>query len=279
MKFSILIANYNNGKYFRECYDSVMAQEYPNWEAVILDDASTDDSVRVIKNIIKDDRRFRFFENSVNSGVGITKSRLIDLAEGDVCGFVDPDDAITPTAISSSIKNFQEKEVVLTYSVFMSCDENLQPLSPFRTRQVKNNDRCFFNYPIQIAHFVCFDRKVYLQTEKMNTAMKIAEDQDLYLKMYEKGKVKFINEVNYLYRLHSGGISQNDNKQQSYEYFAKVIFLAMKRRNLTEINGRDIPDEYTRSKDIYNLLEYQHSIPYRIKKKISIFAQQIFGSW
>jgi len=279
MKFSILIANYNNGKYFRECYDSVMAQEYPNWEAVILDDASTDDSVRVIKNIIKDDRRFRFFENSVNSGVGITKSRLIDLAEGDVCGFVDPDDAITPTAISSSIKNFQEKEVVLTYSVFMSCDENLQPLSPFRTRQVKNNDRCFFNYPIQIAHFVCFDRKVYLQTEKMNTAMKIAEDQDLYLKMYEKGKVKFINEVNYLYRLHSGGISQNDNKQQSYEYFAKVIFLAMKRRNLTKINGRDIPDEYTRSKDIYNLLEYQHSIPYRIKKKISIFAQQIFGSW
>jgi hypothetical protein len=37
----------------------------------------------------------------------------------------------------------------------------------------------------------------------MNTVMKIAEDQDLYLKMYEKGKVKFINETNYLYRLHS----------------------------------------------------------------------------
>lgn len=277
IKFSILIANYNNGKYFKECYDSIMAQEYENWEAVILDDASTDDSVSVIKNIIGDDSRFRVLENAENSGVGITKSKLIELAEGDICGFVDPDDAITPTAISSSIECFQKNEVVLTYSIFMSCDENLQPLSPFGTRQVKNNDCCFFNYPIQIAHFVCFDRKIYLQTEKMNTAMKISEDQDLYLKMYEKGKVKFINEVNYLYRLHSGGISQNDNKPKSYEYFAKVIFNAMKRRNLKKINGKKVPDQYTSSEEIYALLEYQHSISYRIKKKISIFAQQIFG--
>ncbi len=277
MKFSILIANYNNGKYFKECYDSVMAQEYKDWEAVILDDASTDNSVRIIKDIIGSDSRFRFFENPRNSGVGITKSKLIELAEGEICGFVDPDDAIAPTAISSSINNFRKQDVVLTYSRFMSCDENLQPLTPFKTRQVKNNDRYFFNYPIQIAHFVCFKRKIYLQTEKMNTTMKIAEDQDLYLKMYEKGKVKFINEINYLYRLHSGGISQNDNKPKSYEYFAKVIFNAMKRRELTRINGKKIPDKYTDPKEIYDLLQYQHSISYRVKKKIIIFAQQIFG--
>ncbi len=277
MKFSILIANYNNGKYFKECYDSVMAQEYKDWEAVILDDASTDNSVRIIKDIIGSDSRFRFFENPRNSGVGITKSKLIELAEGEICGFVDPDDAIAPTAISSSINNFRKQDVVLTYSRFMSCDENLQPLTPFKTRQIKNNDRYFFNYPIQIAHFVCFKRKIYLQTEKMNTTMKIAEDQDLYLKMYEKGKVKFINEINYLYRLHSGGISQNDNKPKSYEYFAKVIFNAIKRRELTRINGKKIPDKYTDPKEIYDLLQYQHSISYRVKKKIIIFAQQIFG--
>ncbi len=277
MKFSILIANYNNGKYFKECYDSIMAQEYRDWEAVILDDASTDDSVSVIKNIIGSDNRFRFFENAGNSGVGITKSKLIELADGDICGFVDPDDAITPTAISSSIKNFRKQDVVLTYSRFMSCNDNLQPVSPFVTRQVRNNDHYFFNYPIQIAHFVCFRKKVYRNTEKMNTAMKIAEDRDLYLKMYEKGKVKFINEINYLYRLHSGGISQNDNKSESYEYFAKVIFSAMKRRGLKKINGNKIPDEYTHSREIYSLLEYQHSIPYRIKKKVIIFIQKIFG--
>ncbi len=95
--------------------------------------------------------------------------------------------------------------------------------------------------------------------------------------MYEKGKVKFINETNYLYRLHSGGISQNDNKPKSREYFAKVIFNTMKRRNLTSINGKPVPKEYNSSQEIYSLLEYQNSLSFKIKKKLIIFAQQIFS--
>ncbi|HAO08031.1 MAG TPA: glycosyl transferase family 2 [Chryseobacterium sp.] len=279
MKFSVLIANYNNGKFFKECYDSIIAQDYKNWEAIILDDASTDDSVEVIKKLTGSDERFKIYRNEENSGVGITKSKLIELADGDICGFVDPDDAITPNALSSSIKVFEKnKDVVLTYTKFAKCDENLQPLQvPKIAQQVINNSPYFFNCPVNIVHFVCFRKEVYNQTEKMNTEMKIAEDQDLYLKMYEKGKVKFINEVNYLYRLHSGGISQNDNRPKSREYFAKVIFNTMKRRNLASINNKPVPKEYNSSQEIYSLLEYQNSIAFKIKKKLIIFAQQIFS--
>lgn len=279
MKFSVLIANYNNGKFFKECYDSIIAQDYKNWEAIILDDASTDDSVEVIKKLTGSDERFKIYRNEENSGVGITKSKLIELAAGDICGFVDPDDAITPNSLSSSIKIFQKQQnVVLTYSKFAKCDENLKILEvPKIAQQVINNSPYFFNCPVNIVHFVCFRKEVYNQTEKMNTKMKIAEDQDLYLKMYEKGKVKFINETNYLYRLHSGGISQNDNKPKSREYFAKVIFNTMKRRNLTLINGKPVPKEYNSSQEIYSLLEYQNSIAFKIKKKLIIFAQQIFS--
>lgn len=279
MKFSVLIANYNNGKFFKECYDSIIAQDYKNWEAIILDDASTDDSVEVIKKLTGSDERFKIYRNEENSGVGITKSKLIELAEGDICGFVDPDDAITPNALSSSIKIFQkQRNVVLTYSKFAKCDENLKILEvPKIAQQVINNSPFFFNCPVNIVHFVCFRKSIYNQTEKMNTEMKIAEDQDLYLKMYEKGKVKFINEVNYLYRLHSGGISQNDNRPKSREYFAKVIFNTMKRRKLSSINGKTIPKEYNSSQEIYRLLEYQNSLSFRIKKKLIILAQQIFS--
>lgn len=279
MKFSVLIANYNNGKFFKECYDSIIAQDYKNWEAIILDDASTDDSVEVIKKLTGSDERFKIYRNEENSGVGITKSKLIELAAGDICGFVDPDDAITPNALSSSIKIFQKQQnVVLTYSKFAKCDENLKILEvPKIAQQVINNSPYFFNCPVNIVHFVCFRKEIYNQTEKMNTVMKIAEDQDLYLKMYEKGKVKFINETNYLYRLHSGGISQNDNKPKSREYFAKVIFNTMKRRKLSSINGNVIPKEYTEAQEIYRLLEYQNSLSFRIKKKLIILAQQIFS--
>lgn len=219
MKISILIANYNNGHFFKDCYDSIMAQTYTNWEAVILDDCSTDDSVWVIQSIIGDDSRFRMFFNEKNSGVGITKAKLIDLAEGDICGFVDPDDAVLPSAIQTAMAAYEkEKKVVMTYSDFIPCDENLTPLKKTRkSKQILNNDLYFFNFPIAINHFVTFDKKVYETTDKMDQSKKIAEDQDLYLKMYEKGMVKHIPEANYLYRAHPGGISQNDNKKKSYE--------------------------------------------------------------
>lgn len=277
MKFSILIANYNNGKFFNDCYQSFLLQTYSDWEAVIVDDRSTDDSVAIIKDIIKDDSRFRFYENEKNSGVGITKSKLIELASGEICGFVDPDDAITTNALQSAISIFKKNQkAVLTYSSFMKCDENLKPFEQFKSgMQVINNDPHFFNCPVHIVHFVCFRRAIYMQTDKMNSEMRIAEDQDLYLKMYEKGKVIYINEPNYLYRKHSGGISQNENLPKSREYFARVIFNTMKRRDLKTINGKKIPAEYNNPKEIYDLLEYQNSIPYRIIKKIRILFRQV----
>lgn len=279
MKFSILIANYNNGKFFKNCYDSIIAQTYNNWEAIILDDASTDNSLEIIKKIIGSDNRFKIHQNEENSGVGITKSKLIELANTDICGFVDPDDAITPNALLSSITVFKKnKEIVLTYSKYVKCDEHLQPIEiPKLTMQVLNHDPYFFNCPVHIVHFVNFRKKIYDQTEKMDPMMKIAEDQDLYLKIYEKGKVLFINEANYLYRTHAGGISQNDNRPKSREYFAKVIFNAMKRRKLTTIHSKPVPNEYNSSAEIYSLLEYQTSIIYRIRKKLKIFVQQVFS--
>ena len=275
MKFSILIANYNNGKFFLDCYQSILAQAYKNWEVVILDDASTDDSVQIIKNIIKEDSRFRFFENTKNEGVGFSKGKLIDLAQGEICGYLDPDDAILPNALQASIDIFQKKkDVVLTYSRLMKCDENLRPIKEFKSAmQVPNGDMNFFNCPIQIAPFVGFKKETYLQCEKMNINLRIAEDQDLYFKMYEKGKVMFINQTDYLYRAHSGGISQNDNKQKSYDYFAQAIFAAMIRRKLIKINGRKIPNEYKNSQEIFDLLDYQNRIPFRLVKKMKVFLQ------
>lgn len=276
MKFSILIANYNNGKFFPDCYRSIIAQSYTDWEAVILDDASTDDSLEVIRKLTGTDRRFKIYRNEVNSGVGITKSKLIELAEGDICGFVDPDDAIQPEAISSAVAAYKkDRDIVLTYSYFMKCDEHLNPTEPFRSgMQVLNGDPFFFNCPVQIAHFVTFRKDIYNLTEKMNPELKIAEDQDLYLKMYEKGKVYFINEPHYLYRMHAEGISQNSNKARSHDYFARVIMAAMKRRQLSNIHGKKIPESYTHPDEVFALLDYQNKILFRIKKKILLFCRK-----
>ncbi|MBB6371644.1 glycosyltransferase family 2 protein [Chryseobacterium shigense] len=279
MKFSILIANYNNGKFFKDCYDSIIAQEYTDWEVVIIDDRSTDDSVEIIKKIIGGDKRFVLYENDANYGVGVTKAKLIEDATGDVCGYLDPDDIIRPKALKSAVEVLKnKKDVVLTYSRLAKCDQNLNILSEFKSaRQVPNGQDTFFNFPIQIAPFVAFRRDVYLKGKKINPELKIAEDQDLYFKMYEVGKVHFINQTDYLYRAHAGGISQNDNKAKSYSYYARSIWEAMQRRNLKQINGKQIPQSYSDPQEIFDLLEYQNKIPFRIRKKITIFLQKLFS--
>ena len=277
MTFSILIANYNNGKFFPDCYNSILKQNYKDWEVIILDDCSTDNSIEIIKSIIGDDKRFHLYENKKNEGVGVTKGKLIDLANGEICGYLDPDDAILPNAISASMDVFIKKNnTVLTYSRLMKCTKNLEPISEFKAAmQVPKGDPNFFNFPIQIAPFVGFRKSIYQLVEKMNPNLKIAEDQDLYLKLYEKGKVQFINQTDYLYRAHAGGISQNNNKEKSYNYWAQAIFNTMKRRGLKSINGKKIPESFTNSKEIFQLLEYQNHIPFRLKKKLKILLQKI----
>lgn len=279
MKFSVLIANYNNGKFFKDCYDSILNQEYKNWEVIIIDDRSTDDSVEVIKKIIGDDNRFKLYENEDNYGVGVTKAKLIEDATGDICGYLDPDDIIKPNAIKSAIKVLEKKKnVVLTYSRLAKCDQNLNILKEFRAAmQVPNRQKTFFNFPIQIAPFVAFRRDVYLRGPKINPELKIAEDQDLYFKMYEVGDVYFINQTDYLYRAHAGGISQNENKGKSYSYYARSIWEAMQRRNLKKINGKPVPENYTDPQEIFALLEYQNKTVFRIRKNLIIFLQKLFG--
>lgn len=277
MKFSILIANYNNGKFFKTCFESLLAQDHLHWEAIILDDASTDDSVAVISELIKNDARFFLYSNEKNLGVGGTKKKLIALAQNEICGFVDPDDALLPDAISSCLRVFRnEKNTVLTYSKFAKCDADLQPVSvPKSSSQVPCGDIYFFNCPVQIVHFVAFRKAVYLQTSGINSSLKIAEDQDLYLKMYEKGDVRFIDKVLYWYRIHSGSISQNENLPKSRAYFAKVIFDAMQRRRISSIRGKKIRAEWSDPQEIFDLLQYQAKMPFRIRKKIKVLSQKM----
>lgn len=268
-KVSILIANYNNGKYFKDCYDSLIIQSYDNWEVIIVDDCSTDDSVEIIKDLIKDDPRFKLYENDVNKGCGYTKRRCAELATGDFLAYLDPDDALFYYSIECCMDEFKKyNKIAATYSQLFFCDESLNPKTIFNKIKQINNDKYFFNCPIQISAFFVFKREAYLKTEGINPNLKTAVDQDLYLKILEIGEAKFIEEPLYKYRLHSQGISQSSSKGKTKESFAKVIHQAMKRRGIEKIQNKPVPEHYTTAEEIYNLLSYQTKIPYRLISKI-----------
>ena len=271
IRFSILIANYNNGKYFKDCYNSLISQSYGNWEVIIVDDASTDDSVEIIESVIKNDPRFKIYHNSSNQGCGYTKRECMKYATGEVCAYLDPDDALYTDALEKTIQEFiNNSDITATYSQMMLCDENLTPEKVYAGTKQIYNSRYFFNCPTQFAHFFTFKKETYLKTSGINPALKSAVDQDLYLKILEHGAVKYIKEPLYLYRLHSNGISQQSFKPGAKESFAKVIHETMKRRGIRKINNQEVPETYTNQQEIYQLLNYQTQKLHRLINKVKV---------
>ncbi|WP_392436988.1 glycosyltransferase family 2 protein [Cruoricaptor ignavus] len=228
---SLLIANYNNGKFFQDCYESLLRQTEQHWEAIILDDCSTDNSLEIIKEIIGDDSRCKVFENEKNEGVGYTKRRLVELATSEICGFLDPDDALVGNAIEKmNSAHSEHPEAGLIYSNFIICDENLNPKSTYKCSPVKNDDINFYNFGGKISHFATFKKSVYQKTSGINPFFRRAVDQDLYLKLYDAAPVHYIDEDLYLYRIHTGGVSTFGNGEKAFYWHTLAVLHAAERR-------------------------------------------------
>lgn len=244
MIISILIAHYRNYHYFKDCYASIVNQTVDNFEVIIVDDFSTDGSFEQIRELIKGDTRFKLFRNTENKGVGFTKRRCVELANGEICGFVDPDDALQKEAIELSVNSYKNANTVATHSQFFLCDSNLNPIKLFpNTKRVKNSNPNFFNIHFEVNHFFTFRRSEYEKTEKIDPSLSSAVDQDLYLKMYEMGEFQFLDLPLYKYRLHEKGVSQDKSKKQKlYSNWNKVLINALGRRKIEVIYGRKVSE-------------------------------------
>ena len=273
MLFSILVAHYNNFEYFKNFYKSVLAQTYQNFEIIIVDDCSTDYSLDKIKTYTEADFRVKIFENETNKGVGFTKRRCVELATGEICGFIDPDDAVSENALELSIQSYIENpEIVGTYSQIMLCDYMLQPQKTFnRTRKVSNGKPLFFNINNEISHFFTFRKNAYMKTEGINPKLTVSEDFDLYLKIYEVGNLFYIPKPLYLYRLHDQGISQGQLKKKTvHRNWDAMLMDACKRRNITKIGNIILSDNCAISKIIF---EKENTLAAKVNRRIYAFFQ------
>lgn len=232
MKFSILVANYNNGKYFEACYNSIISQTYTHWEVIVVDDKSTDNSVEVISSLINGDTRFSLFINEENKGCGYTKRKCAELATGELSGFLDPDDAITPDALELMVIEHQKSpDVSLVHSCFFFCDENLCAGTRFELAKQVNVDNQFINMDGAVTAFSSFKMGAYKKTPGIHASLLRAVDQDLYLQLAEVGSFYFLDKPLYFYRIHNSGIASNNSIKAFYCHL-KVVTWAEERRNI-----------------------------------------------
>lgn len=232
--FSVLIANYNNGRYLQESIDSVLAQTYTNWEIVLVDDGSTDNSFEICEKY-KNDSRFHIYYNEENKGCGYTKHRCAELAAGELCGFLDPDDKLSLDALEIMTKTHQEHPLCsLAYSTLYLWDDVSGSTKVLEdVGAMENGDNFLISSKKIVSQFAVFKKSFYEKTIGIDKALSSAVDSDLYMKLEEVGELLFVNEPLYLYRqgnVNSISIGNASMKKKAFHNRIRVSLDAFVRR-------------------------------------------------
>ena len=104
MKVSIIIPNYNKSKYIEQTISSVFNQKYKDWECIIIDDFSSDNSVSIISSLIKNEKRFHLIKNLSNKGANFSRNLGLKKSKGDFVIFLDADDVLHKNCLFLRVK-------------------------------------------------------------------------------------------------------------------------------------------------------------------------------
>ena len=213
---SILVVSYHQGKYIKENLDSVKAQTYTNWELIVADDASPDDSVLQFKNWLKDNNvnAKELFHNK-NTGLATILNEAIEICNGKYVKLIAADDFMHPECLEKSVNSLEEKgeEYGMVFTDTYCIDENSNPLPDFADyNKLGNIPAEDFRKELlrgnRIAALtVMMPLKVIKETGKYDSKF-LVEDYYRWLKINEKYLIAYIPEKLSYYRWHDNNISK-----------------------------------------------------------------------
>lgn len=120
---SIITPSYNSLDFVSMTIDSVLNQTYQNWEMIIVDDVSSDNSCETIEAYSKKDSRIKLIRLEINSGPAIARNRALKEAKGRYMAFLDSDDLWHPDKLSKQISFMKEKGIALSYTGYYRIEE------------------------------------------------------------------------------------------------------------------------------------------------------------
>lgn len=130
---SIITANYNSERFIEYTIESIISQTYQNWELIIVDDCSTDKSVAIINDYIKNDTRIKLILLSENSGTGVARNKAIEMSNGSYIAFLDSDDAWLPNKLELQIEFMNKNNFNFTFTSYNRIDEDGKDLNSIIT--------------------------------------------------------------------------------------------------------------------------------------------------
>ena len=122
-RVSVIMPSYNAERFIEEAIRSVKDQSMTDWELLVIDDCSTDNTVRIIQKLADEDNRIIFLRNPQNLGVSKTRNRGIDLAKGRFIAFLDCDDVWHSEKLEKQLQRMAQTGADLCYSAYAIVDE------------------------------------------------------------------------------------------------------------------------------------------------------------
>lgn len=249
---SVVMSCYNSEKYVGDAIKTLINQTYKNWELVIVNDFSTDNSLKVINKIIKKFEiinKIKIINHEKNYGCGTSLSDAIANSTGELIAVLDSDDALSSKDSIRIMVNehIKHPEASLVYSNYWECNSELKKIKQFKTRQILINET-YLGTKIRISHFKVFKRSFYNKTPGVNRNLRQTVDKDLVLKLEEVGKLIHVDHELYLYRQRRDNLTKSvSHKNKEYKTFVKIMRYkvyneARKRRGLKLKNVEEITE-------------------------------------
>jgi cellulose synthase/poly-beta-1,6-N-acetylglucosamine synthase-like glycosyltransferase len=227
---SIIIPAYNAYRYIGEALDSVLCQTFTNWECLVIDDASTDDTAKIVFEYQARDSRFR---SVLTEGLRVPASvRNVGLkeAKGDYIAFLDSDDCFYPDALEKMLSFFDAQQGTLAVHGFVThIDENSRPVAMeipqfdlVKDEQGRDQLSPLFKlgwFELINGHFysmlpcMMLSRQALEMVGYLNETLYNFEDTEYYIRLYLTcgwGRVQCVPVYVYRYRLHPASLTQRD---------------------------------------------------------------------
>ncbi len=193
---SIIMPSWNTASYISETIKSVINQTYKNWELIIVDDASTDNTLDLLNDI--NDNRIRIFINEENSGAAVSRNRALKVARGEWIAFLDSDDLWMKDKLEKQVKYMLDNGYNFSYTNYSEIDNKGNALGVTVTGPRKITKTGFFNYCWPGCLTVMYNRNAVglIQIEDI----KKNNDYAMWLKVCKKADCYLLDENLALYR-------------------------------------------------------------------------------
>lgn len=209
---SIVIPAYNAARYLSETIVSVINQTYTNWELIVVNDGSKDETLTIAKSFANKDPRIHIVDKS-NTGVSDSRNTGIKVAKGDVLFFLDADDVWNIDNITEKIKRLNEPSCHAVYSACEIIDEKSVSFSRFlsgsanlRLEDMLLSKGNYTTAPSGIA----VKRNVLDKIGGFDTNLSNNADQDFFIRILATGfKIAYIPDTLWKYRMHGNSMSKN----------------------------------------------------------------------